>query len=132
MVDPLAQLIVLLLLLILAWVFVIRPQQRRVRAHREFVAQIQVGDEVVTTAGVYGTVTRIEPDVVGLEVASGVEITVARLAIGRPQPLSAAEQRAADDSTAGASARAPDQIENGLVDDADRGSADAPADDPKE
>jgi preprotein translocase subunit YajC len=80
--DP-VQLIVLLVLLALAWGLVILPQQRRVKAHRAFVASLHVGDEVITTAGVYGTVTELSDDRARLEIAPGVVITIARLAIGR-------------------------------------------------
>ena len=79
------QLIILAVLLALAWGFVILPQQRRVKEHRAFVASLEVGDEVITTAGVHGTVTEVAEDRVRLRIAPGVEITIARLAIGRPQ-----------------------------------------------
>ena len=79
------QLIILAVLLALAWGFVILPQQRRVKEHRAFVGSLSVGDEVITTAGVYGTVTELDDDRVRLRIAPDVEITIARLAIGRPQ-----------------------------------------------
>ena len=79
------QLIILVVLLALAWGFVILPQQRRVKEHRAFVDALTVGDEVITTAGVYGTVTELEDEKVRLLIAPQVEITIARLAIGRPQ-----------------------------------------------
>lgn len=78
-------LIILLVLTILFWIVIILPQQRKVRAHASFVEQLAVGDEVVTTAGVYGTVTALQDDTVGLEIAAGTEITIARLAVGRMQ-----------------------------------------------
>ena len=76
----------MLVLLGLAWGFVILPQQRRVKTHRTFVDALSVGDEVVTTAGVYGTVVGLEGETVRLRIAPDVEITIARLAIGRQQP----------------------------------------------
>jgi preprotein translocase subunit YajC len=80
------QLIVMLVLLGLAWAFVILPQQRRVKAHRAFVDALSIGDEVVTTAGVHGTIVELHDDTVRLRIAPEVDITLARLAVGRPQP----------------------------------------------
>jgi preprotein translocase subunit YajC len=76
--------------LALFWVLYVLPQQRRIQAHRRFVAGLEVGDEVVTTAGIYGTVTAVEGDDVRLLIAPGVEIRLARLAVGHsavePEP----------------------------------------------
>ena len=80
------ELLVPIAILAVMWAALLRPQQRRVREHREFVASLQVGDDVVTTAGVFGTVTALDDDRARLLVAPGVELTIARLAIGRPQP----------------------------------------------
>lgn len=65
------------------WFLFIRPQQRRVREHQALVAAIEVGDQVVTTSGIYGRVTAVYEDLVLLEVAPSTEIRVARAAIGR-------------------------------------------------
>lgn len=85
-------------MLALTWAFVIVPQQRRVKAHQAFVAGLLVGDDVVTTAGVYGTITDLSDERARLEIAPGVEITIARAAIGRPQP---AEETAPADAPTG-------------------------------
>lgn len=77
------QLIVLVVLLALAWGFVILPQQRRVKAHRSFVASLAVGDEVITTAGLYATITELSEERARIRIAPDVEVTIARLAIGR-------------------------------------------------
>jgi preprotein translocase subunit YajC len=61
--------------------FIVRPQRRRVAAHRAFVAALDVGDEVVTTGGIYGTVRALDESAVELEVAPAVVIKVARAAI---------------------------------------------------
>jgi preprotein translocase subunit YajC len=63
------------------WLLVLRPATRRQRALRQFQGQIAVGDEVITNAGIFGRIVRIDDDRVGLEVAEGVVITLARPAI---------------------------------------------------
>lgn len=79
--------ILFFLFLILAmWVVVVLPQQRRQRAHQRLVSALEVGQEVMTTAGVYGTIRSLDEEAVRLEIAEGVEIRIARQAILRPVP----------------------------------------------
>jgi preprotein translocase subunit YajC len=75
----------LLLMGVVFYFLLIRPQQRRARAQRELLRSVRVGDEIVTTAGVFGTVTAIddEADVVTLEIAPGTRIRMARAGVGR-------------------------------------------------
>jgi preprotein translocase subunit YajC len=71
-------------LLALAFFFlIVRPQRRRVTQHRAFVSALDVGDDVVTTGGIYGTVRALRGEAVELEVASGIVITVARAAVAQ-------------------------------------------------
>jgi preprotein translocase subunit YajC len=59
-----------------------RPQQRRVAAVRALQGALRLGDEVITTSGIYGTITALREDHVELEVAPNVVLKVARGAIG--------------------------------------------------
>src|SRR6476646_1554090 len=70
-------------MLLIAWMVVIMPQQRRVPAHQTLVRQLSEGDEVMTTSGIFGTITSIDGDMLRLEVAPGVELRVAKGAIAR-------------------------------------------------
>jgi preprotein translocase subunit YajC len=65
----------------LMWVLLILPQQRRVRAHQAVVAKLAVGDEVMTTSGIYGTVLEMDGEAIQLKVAEGVVLKVARAAV---------------------------------------------------
>ena len=76
-------LLVLILLFGVMYAAMIRPQQKRAREHQALVAAVQVGDEVMTTAGIFGTVTDVEGDVISIEISPGVVMRVARAAIGR-------------------------------------------------
>jgi preprotein translocase subunit YajC len=62
---------------------IVRPQRRQMAAHRALVASLQVGDEVVTSGGIYGTILGLDEGTVDLEVASGVVLRVARGAIAQ-------------------------------------------------
>lgn len=78
-----SQLIPLVLLFVVFWFVLIRPQQRRQREHRQLMSGVGVGDEVVTVGGMFGVVTGLDDESVTLEVADGVRVRFARQAIGR-------------------------------------------------
>jgi len=65
------------------FLLIVRPQRKRLTAHRALVAALEVGDEVVTTGGIFGTVRGLDDDQVQLEVSAGVVIIVARAAIAQ-------------------------------------------------
>lgn len=75
------ELLLPLVLLALMWVLLVRPQQQRVRRQRELIASLEVGDEVVTAGGMVGRVAALEGDEVRLEVAPGLTLRFARLAV---------------------------------------------------
>ena len=58
--------------------FMIRPQQRKARQHRELISSLEVGDEVITASGLYGMITDFDGGTVFIEVSDGVEIKVSR------------------------------------------------------
>jgi preprotein translocase subunit YajC len=60
---------------------VVRPQRRQMAARRALIASVGVGDDVVTSGGIYGTVRSLGDDTVELEIAPAVVVTVARGAI---------------------------------------------------
>ena len=89
-------LLILVGVFVLIWALVILPEQRRRKAHVAVVARLQVGDEVMTTAGLYGTIADLDDEVVSLEVAPGTVLRVARGAVGRRL----VEEQAADEAPA--------------------------------
>jgi len=66
------------------FLLIVRPQRRRLAAHRALVAALTVGDEVITTGGIFGTIVALDDERIELEVSRGVVITVARAAIAQP------------------------------------------------
>jgi preprotein translocase subunit YajC len=83
--SPFAPLALMLLLGGLLYFVMIRPQQKRAKAQRQLVSQAEVGDEIMTQSGIFGTVTNIDDEdgTVTVEVAPGIEIRMLRAAIGR-------------------------------------------------
>jgi preprotein translocase subunit YajC len=73
----------LLLLPVLMYFLLIRPQQKKTREQQAMVAAIAEGDEIMTTSGLYGFVTALDGDVAWLEIAENVEIRINKGAIAR-------------------------------------------------
>ena len=67
----------------LMYALLIRPQQKRVREQQALVRETEVGDEVMTSSGIYGIVTELEDDTLLIEVAEGIEMRMARGAVSR-------------------------------------------------
>jgi len=73
----------LLLILPIFWFLIIRPQQKKVKEHREMLSKLKKNDEVITGGGIYGRVVALADDVVTVEVAPNVRIRVSRAQISR-------------------------------------------------
>ena len=87
--PPEIQLLVIVIALLGFWAIVMRPARVQQRQMAQLQAEVQVGDEVIISAGVFGTVVALEDDRVRLEVAPGTVITVARQVVVRraPEPI---------------------------------------------
>ena len=83
----------------------IRPQQKQRRAHQALMSSLKKGDRVMTAAGIYGTVKRVEETMVVLEIAKGVTIKVSRRAISDIIRDSAQARLAAPEATTGTGSR---------------------------
>ena len=76
-----AQLIVLVAMFALLWVFLIMPQRRRAQAQRELLSSVEVGDEILTVGGLIGHVRSAQDEELRLEIAPGTEVRVARRSV---------------------------------------------------
>jgi len=81
--SGLTLLLPLLLMGVIFYFLLIRPQRRQRQAHAQLVEGLDVGDEVVTIGGVYGTVRALDDESITLEVAPGVDMRFARGAVAR-------------------------------------------------
>ena len=72
-----AQFIPLILIFVIFYFFLIRPQQKRVKEHKLMTQNLKRGDEVITSGGIIGTVDRVlEDDRVELNISDGVKVQV--------------------------------------------------------
>lgn len=97
------QLAIFLLIPIAMYFLLIRPQRRRQREQVEMQKAIEVGDEVMTTSGVYGFVTGFEGDIAWLEIDDNVQIRISRAAIQRKVDTSGTDSERPTDDTSGRS-----------------------------
>jgi preprotein translocase subunit YajC len=83
--NPIALFLPLILMGGVFYFLLIRPQQKRVRAQAALVNAVQVGDDVMTTGGIFGTVTEIDDDegTVLVEIAPGTQIRMVKSGISR-------------------------------------------------
>lgn len=84
--NPMSSLFMLVILFVFMYFFLIRPQTKRAKQHRELVAALAKGDEVVTNGGVLARITNLSDQFITVEIASGVEIKVQRSAIASVLP----------------------------------------------
>ena len=81
-----------ILLIVLFYFLMIRPQQRRMKQHQEMLGGLKRGDQVVLSSGLIGKIVRVEDKEVGLEIATGVTVKVVKSMIqdvrtrGEPAP----------------------------------------------
>jgi preprotein translocase subunit YajC len=73
--------IFILVLLVVMWFLLIRPQRRRQVESQRLLQSLEVGKEIVTAGGLYGTITALEDDEARVRIADGVEVRIAKRAI---------------------------------------------------
>jgi preprotein translocase subunit YajC len=81
--SMISSLVPFILIFVIMWFLIIRPQQRRVKEHQEMVKNVRRGDTVVTSGGILGKVTKVTDDAsdIEVEIADGVRVKVARAMI---------------------------------------------------
>ena len=84
--DPLASLLLPIGLVVLFYFFLIRPQSKRQKEQRQMVADLQKGEEILTSGGILGKITSINDEFITLEIAKDVSMTIQRNAVQTIMP----------------------------------------------
>jgi preprotein translocase subunit YajC len=82
--DPtggLMQLLPMILMFVVLWFLMIRPQMKKAKEHKALLAGLAKGDEVVTGGGMLGKVTKVDDSYVTVEISSGTEVIVQKPSI---------------------------------------------------
>jgi preprotein translocase subunit YajC len=81
----------MILIFIIFWFLLIRPQQKQMKDHRAKVAAVKKGDSVVTGGGLIGKVTKVEADTLEVEIAPGIKVKVVKATLSDVNPLAPAK-----------------------------------------
>lgn len=84
--STLTTILPLVLIFVVFYFLLIRPQTKRAKEHREMVGKLVAGDEVVTNGGILGRISEVSEHFVTLEVASGVAIRVQKFQVAQLMP----------------------------------------------
>lgn len=84
--SSLMSMLPLVLMFVVLYFVMIRPQLKKQKEHKAMIDAIAKGDEVVTAGGILGKIAKLGDSYVGLEVASGVEVQIQRSAIVQVLP----------------------------------------------
>lgn len=76
----------LLLIFLIFYFLLIRPQSRRVKEHRDMIAAVKRNDVAVTSGGLIGKVTKVEEAEIELEIASGTRVRVVKSMLSEVRP----------------------------------------------
>ncbi len=76
----------MVLIFVVFYFLLIRPQQKRGKEHKSMVAELAKGDEVVTNGGVLGKITSVDENFITLEIAQGVKVKVQPMAVSQMMP----------------------------------------------
>jgi preprotein translocase subunit YajC len=88
----------LILMFVIFYFLLIRPQQKKAKAQREMLSSLRKGDNVITSGGIYGTITGIDDQIVVLEIAPQVRVKMSRASVsGVAGAAAPAKQAKADD-----------------------------------
>lgn len=79
--NPVMQFLPLIVLIVVFYLLILRPQQKRAKEQKSMLDALQKGDEIVTIGGVLGKVSKVSDDYLGLEVADGTVLQIQRVAV---------------------------------------------------
>ena len=80
--QGIAQFIPLILIFVIFYFFLIRPQQKRVKDHKAMVASLKRGDEIITSGGILGTIDRVmEDDRIEVTIGENVKVQIIKSTI---------------------------------------------------
>ncbi len=74
----LASFIPLILMFVIFYFLLIRPQQKRTKEHRDMVSGLKKGDRIITSGGIYGQITAVDSDALTVEISDKVRIKLSR------------------------------------------------------
>ena len=84
--NLLASILPLVFIVVIFWLLIIRPQMKRNKQHRELVANLAVGDEIVSAGGLLGKVTEVGDNFIEVHLADDVSVKMQKSSVGQVVP----------------------------------------------
>tara|TARA_B100000700_G_C14466665_1_gene588665 strand:+ start:192 stop:512 length:321 start_codon:yes stop_codon:yes gene_type:complete len=78
-------------ILVLMYFILIRPQSKKIKEHKLMINDLKVGDEIATSGGIYGKITKISETYIILKISSDVVITLEKNSVGKILPKKSLE-----------------------------------------
>lgn len=72
------QMVPLILMFVIFYFLLIRPQQKKAKEHRQMIDDLKKGDRIITTGGIYGTITSLDETTLTVEIADKIRIKLVR------------------------------------------------------
>jgi len=95
--DMFGALMPLVLIFVVFYFLLIRPQQKKQKTHQAKLEAIRRGDKIMLGGGIYGTVTKVQDSDLTVEIAEGVKVSAARATVldvlTKPEPAAGGEQK---------------------------------------
>ena len=79
--SSMSTIIMMGLMILVFWLFMIRPQAKKAKKQKEFINNLQKGDKIVTIAGIHGKIDKIEDNTIQLEVSPGSYLRIEKSAV---------------------------------------------------
>ena len=76
--NPLMQMLPIILLFAGMWFLIIAPQRKKQKQHEKMISELQRGDEIISSGGIYGEITSVKPDRFVVKIADGTKIELGR------------------------------------------------------
>ena len=76
----------MVLIFVIFYLLLIRPQQKRAKQHKTMVAELAKGDEIVTNGGILGKITAVDDNFITAEIAPNTQVKIQRMAVAAMMP----------------------------------------------
>ena len=89
--NPIAQLLPFVLMFVVLYFLILRPQMKKQKAQQKMVDDLKKGDKIVTSGGIHGVITNLKDDVLTVRIAENVRVELSRAAVSRVKESGGAE-----------------------------------------
>lgn len=90
--NPLVQFLPIILIFVVMYMLLIRPQQKKTKEHQELIKRLKAGDKVITAGGIHGVITAVQDRTIVVQVSDNVRIEFSRSSIVTVNPSAAPEK----------------------------------------